>query len=99
MNKRHLQSNSKYHQGTLMAFRKPSKVRINTADHKQLTQLLSHLGMIAEQADNGIVLVGLEGIIHFVNSAWARMHGYQNCTELLGKSIGQFHTPVQMKKQ
>lgn len=68
------------------------------SDPKQLEQMLRHLGMISEQLDQGVVIIDRSGIIHFVNTAWARMHGYKNSDELLGKSLSLFHTKEQMQQ-
>jgi len=62
-------------------------------------QLLRHLGIITELADDGIIIMDLTGVLHFVNSAWARMHGYRTSRELLGKKIGFFHSKTQLENQ
>jgi PAS domain S-box-containing protein len=67
------------------------------AAHKQVEATLRHLAMIAEQAGEGIAVVGLDGALRFFNRAWARMHGYKARNELVGKQIGVFHTKEQMK--
>ncbi len=61
--------------------------------------MLRHLGMISEQLDQGVVIIDKSGIIHFVNTAWAMMHGYKNSDELLGKSLSLFHKKEQMQQQ
>jgi PAS domain S-box-containing protein len=60
--------------------------------------MLRHLGMISEQLDQGVVIIDKSGIIHFANTEWARMHGYKNSDELLGKSLSLFHTKEQMQQ-
>ena len=67
------------------------------AEIKRTDYTLRHLVMIAEQAVEGIVVVDLRGILWFVNTAWARMHGYESSNELVGKPISMFHTEGQMK--
>lgn len=62
-------------------------------------QLLRHLGIITELADDGIIVIDLTGVLHFVNSAWATMHGYRTSRELLGKKIGFFHSKTQLENQ
>jgi len=69
------------------------------AERNRQGQLLQHLGTITDQACEGIIVVDLKGVLHFVNTAWARMHGYETSDELLGKQIGMFHTPEQMKSK
>jgi PAS domain S-box-containing protein len=65
--------------------------------HKQIEQTLRYLSMIAEQANEGIVVVDLDGSLRFVNEAWAGMHGYKTKDELIGKQLSLFHTKEQMK--
>jgi len=67
------------------------------AAHKRVELALRHLAMTAEQAEEGIALIGLNGTIQFVNAAWARMHGYNTINELTGRHIGIFHTEEQMR--
>jgi PAS domain S-box-containing protein len=62
-------------------------------------QMLKHLAMVTEQSSEGIVVVDLKGVLRFVNTAWAKMHGYGNSSELVGKRIGLFHTEEQMKSE
>jgi len=64
---------------------------------RQLEQTLRHLTMIAEQANEGIVVVDFNGINRFVNTAAAKMHGYVTRGELVGKQMDVFHTEEQMK--
>jgi PAS domain S-box-containing protein len=66
-------------------------------ERKRIEQTLRHLGMVTEKTDVGIVVVDLKGIVHFVNTAWAKMHGYRTSCELLGKSMDAFHTKEQME--
>lgn len=65
--------------------------------HKQIEQALRYLSTIAEQANEGIVVVDLDGSLRFVNEAWIRMHGYKTKDELIGKQLSLFHTKEQMK--
>jgi PAS domain S-box-containing protein len=66
------------------------------AAHKQVEQTLRYLTVIAEQVSEGIVVFDLDGVIQFVNVAWAVMHGYKTTDELLGKQISAFHIEEQM---
>ncbi len=59
--------------------------------------MLQHLGMVTEQTCEGIIVVDLKGILHFVNTTWAKMHGYETGNELLGKQINMFYNADQMK--
>jgi PAS domain S-box-containing protein len=67
------------------------------AERKRIEQTLRHLGMVTEKTDVGIVVVDLKGIVHFVNTAWAKMHGYRTSCELLGKPMDAFHTKEQIE--
>jgi PAS domain S-box-containing protein len=82
-----------------MVFRGSNKRKIMIDDRKQVEQILHHLGVIAEQAEEGIVVIDTEGIIHFVNTAWARMHGYESSREVLGRGISTFFTREQMRQE
>ncbi|MHC4622571.1 MAG: PAS domain-containing protein [Planctomycetota bacterium] len=82
-----------------MVFGKFEQGKIAIDDHKQVEQLLQHLGMIVEQVDQGVVVTDLKGVIHFANTAWARMHGYGKSGELLGLPISTFFTKEQMRKE
>jgi PAS domain S-box-containing protein len=77
--------------------RRSGKRKIAIGDHKQVEQLLRHLGMITQQVDQGIAMVDPNGTICFVNMPWAKMHGYKTSNELLGKQISAFHTQKQVK--
>jgi len=66
-------------------------------DRKRMEHELRRLAMIAEQAAEGIALADLDGKLQFVNHAWARMHGYESGSELVGKDLSIFHTDEQMK--
>jgi PAS domain S-box-containing protein len=67
------------------------------AERKRIEQMLRHLGMATEKTEVGIIVIDLKGIVHFVNTAWAKMHGYATSNELLGKPIDLFHTKEQME--
>ncbi|GAH54980.1 unnamed protein product, partial [marine sediment metagenome] len=66
-------------------------------EFRRLEQTLRYLTMIAEQANEGIVVVDFNGINRFVNTAAAKMHGYVTRGELVGKQMNVFHTEEQMK--
>jgi PAS domain S-box-containing protein len=72
---------------------------ITIINHKQVGQLLQHLGMIAQQVDQGIVIIDLNRTIRFVNMPWAKIHGYKTSNELLGKQISIIHTQEHVKAE
>jgi len=78
-----------------MLFRVFRKSKNRAAE--QIEQLLQHLGMLAELAEEGMLVADSKGFVHFVNTAWATMHGYRTSRELIGREIRMFHTPEQMK--
>ena len=80
-----------------MVFRSSGKQKTAVAGRTRVEQVLRHLGAITEQTREGIIVVDLEGVLHFVNTPWARMHGYDTSSELLGKQISIFHTKEQIK--
>ena len=57
---------------------------------KQADRKLRRLAMISEQTSEGIVVLGLDGIVQFANAAWATMHGYESPDELPGNHINIF---------
>jgi PAS domain S-box-containing protein len=67
------------------------------AIHKQVEWTLRRLTVIAERAREGIVVFDLDGVIQFVNAAWAEMHGYKEPDELIGKQISALRTKGRMK--
>ena len=69
------------------------------AEREQIGQMLLHLGVVTEQTCEGIIIVDLKGVLHFVNTRWARMHGYESGSELLGKEISMFYNADQMKNK
>ena len=64
-------------------------------DSKQAEQMLRHLGLIAQQAEEGIVIIDLKGKLRFVNTTWAIMHGYDSSSQLVGEPIKKFYTKQQ----
>jgi len=67
------------------------------AIHKQVEQTLRRLTVVAERTREGIVALDLDGVIQFVNAAWAEMHGYKGPDELIGKQISTLRTKGRMK--
>jgi len=65
--------------------------------YKQIEQTLRYLVTIAEQTNEGIVVVDSDSSLRFVNEAWAWMHGYKTKEELIGKQLSIFHTEEQIE--
>lgn len=67
------------------------------AEVKRVEQTIRNLTVMAEQATEAIAVTDHDGDLRFVNTAWARMHGYANRAELVGKPISMFHTEEQFR--
>jgi len=66
-------------------------------ERKKTERTLNRLAIAVDCTVDGIAIADINGIIQFVNPAWAQMHGYTT-SELLGKHLSVFHTEDQMKK-
>ncbi|MFC1794298.1 PAS domain-containing protein [Planctomycetota bacterium] len=65
--------------------------------YKQIEQSLRYLTTIAEQTNEGIVVIDSDSSLQFVNEAWAWMHGYKTKDELIGRQLSIFHSEEQIK--
>jgi PAS domain S-box-containing protein len=68
-----------------------------TAVHQSQADIL-RLGYVVEQSLDGTAVASLDGLIQFVNPAWAAMHGYTP-DELVGQHLSIFHTPEQLSSE
>jgi len=66
------------------------------SEFRRVEQTLQRLTIIAEQLNEGVALIDLNGIIHFVNPAMVKMHGYLSVKDLINKKINVFHSEDQM---
>lgn len=55
--------------------------------------------MIVQQCPEGICLIDRRHEVEYANTAWAKMHGYDNAAELIGLPLRSFHTDAQMKQE
>ena len=62
------------------------------ATDRQIEQILQQITVAPQQAADGIAVADWAGVIRFVNSSWAIMHGYKTIDQLIGKHISAFHT-------
>ncbi len=69
----------------------------DVTERNKAEERLQRLAMIADQVGEGVVVSDLDGVLQFVNTAWARMHGYESGSELVGEHLSIFHSPEQMK--
>lgn len=65
---------------------------------KEAERELREMKAAIEQTTEGVALADMDGIIRFVNKAWARMHGWQ-VREMLGLHLGVCHTEEQIRDQ
>jgi capsular exopolysaccharide synthesis family protein len=63
---------------------------------KQIKQILRRL-TVSNGKVPGMAIIDIGGTVCFANPLWAMMHGYDTPDELIGKSIGIFHTEEQME--
>ncbi len=59
---------------------------------KAAEQELARLGLMVEQSTEGMSISDLQGVLIFVNQAFASMHGY-TVEEMIGHSLAEFTTP------
>ncbi|MFP4207987.1 MAG: EAL domain-containing protein [Wenzhouxiangella sp.] len=65
---------------------------------RERTAALQEFRTAVEQSIDGIALTDLDGVIRFVNPAWASMHGYR-AEEVTGKHLSVFHTAEQIEQE
>ncbi len=63
-------------------------------ERKQTKERLCRLINIVDQIGEGVATADLNGIITYVNQAWADIHGYSSQT-LIGKPLSMFHSEEQ----
>ena len=64
-------------------------------DREYAEQRARLLSSTVEQSSEGMAVADLQGILLFLNNAFADMHGYTP-EELIGENLSVFHTPEQM---
>ena len=52
--------------------------------------------VIADRAQDAIAVLDTNGVLHYANAAWVRMHGYMQLNEVVGKKITAFHNQEQL---
>ena len=70
----------------------------NITARKQAEMALMNFKAAIEQAAEGIALTDLQGIVNFVNQAWAQMHGL-SAEDSLGKHLSIFHSEEQLRNE
>lgn len=73
------------------------KVAARTQELQASVENLRRLGTAVDQSIDGIAIADLNGTIQYVNTAWAKMHGWP-ADELIGKNLDVFHSKEQLEK-
>ncbi|MDD5382461.1 MAG: PAS domain-containing protein [Candidatus Margulisbacteria bacterium] len=73
------------------------KVAARTKELQTTVEKLRRSGTAVDQSIDGIAIADLNGIVQYVNPAWAKMHGWQP-ESLVGKHLSVFHSEEQLKK-
>lgn len=66
------------------------------AELRKVEQRLQQFTFISEQMNEGVALTDLNGLVKYINTPMAKMHGYVSTEDLAGKNISIFHTEEQM---
>jgi len=74
-----------------------AQVAIALQNARQYNQV-SRLSLTVEQSLDGAALANMDGVVEFVNSAWANMHG-MSVEECVGKLLPAFHTAEQFQNE
>jgi PAS domain S-box-containing protein len=54
--------------------------------------------VIADRAQEAIAVLDTNGVLHYANAAWIKMHGYTHLNEVVGKKITAFHNKEQLSR-
>jgi len=65
---------------------------------KQTEERLRMLATAVEQSIDGIAVTAMDGVVQFINPAWAVMHGYDP-PKLVDKRFDAFHTQEQVRQE
>ena len=52
--------------------------------------------IIADRSLEAIAVIDMDGVVHYANATWVRMHGYELRSEVVGKRISDFHNKEQI---
>lgn len=70
----------------------------NTSISKKASEAGGCFRVIANQAQEAIAVFDINGVLHYANAAWVKMHGYTCLNEVLGKKITAFHNKEQISR-
>ena len=71
----------------------------DVTEEKKARDIVNRLQAGVEQISDGMVVTDIDGNMQFANSAWTKMHGYDNAEEQIGKNLAMFHTPEQLQEE
>ena len=52
--------------------------------------------VIADHAQEAIAVFDTNGVVHYANAAWVKMHGFEHRSEVVGRKISDFHNKQQL---
>jgi len=67
----------------------------NTPISRRASGTGGFFNVIADRAQEAIAVFDADGVLHYANSSWLKMHGYAHTNEILGKKIAVFHSKEQ----
>jgi len=67
------------------------------SEREKIEEQTHLLATVVEQANEGICIITLDGIVNYVNSAWLKMHGFQLTDTIVGQNFKIFYTEEQYK--
>ncbi len=68
----------------------------NTPVTKRYSRARGCFSIIADRTLEAIAVIDMNGVVHYANAAWVRMHGYEHRSEVVGKQISAFHNKEQI---
>jgi PAS domain S-box-containing protein len=72
-------------------------ILLDVTERKQAEEELRKFRAIADRATYGVAITSAEGILQYVNNAWAQFHGREP-SELVGEHLSLFHNPSRMDR-
>ena len=73
------------------------ELRERVAEVERARDRLLMLNLAVEQSMDGVAVTDLDGVVRYLNPAWARMHGGRP-EDLVGRPVSIFHNEEQMER-
>ncbi len=70
----------------------------NTSTVKAASGAGGCFSIVADRAQEAIAVLAMDGMVHYANATWVRMHGYQRRSEVVGKRITDFYNKEQISE-